>query len=119
MKRIVGVLALLLTLPLVAGCGHRARAQDYRDYAYRAARTGLWREALVRWEQARELSPDDPGILNNLAVAHEALGEEPRAKELYESAAALAPADDEIRDNLLAFRRAHPDLYPEEDEDDE
>ncbi|MCK4593080.1 hypothetical protein KAU45_01170 [bacterium] len=119
MKRIVGVLALLLTLSLVAGCGHRARAGDYRDYAYRAARAGLWREALARWEQVHELTPDDPGILNNLAVAHEAQGENLRAKELYEGAVALAPDDEEIRHNLLEFRRAHPELYPEGNEDDE
>ncbi len=119
MKRIARVLALFLTLSLVAGCGHRARVRDYRDYAYRAAQAGLWREARLRWEQVRELTPDDPDILNNLAVAHEALGENLRARELYESAMALATDDEEIRDNLLEFRRAHPELYPEEDEDNE
>jgi len=119
MKGFAAVSVVLLALTLAAGCGHRAGLDDYRDFAHRAARAGLWREALDRWERADELAPNDPGVLNNLAVAHEALGDIPAARELYERAVALAPDDDELRDNLLAFRKAHPELYPQEDEDED
>ncbi|MCX7021630.1 MAG: tetratricopeptide repeat protein [bacterium] len=110
---------LLLALTLAAGCGHRAGLDDYRDFAHRAAQGGLWREALDRWQHADELAHEDPGILNNLAVAHEALGDTLAAQELYEKAVALAPDDDELRGNLLAFRKAHPELYPQEETDEE
>jgi Flp pilus assembly protein TadD len=119
MKRTLTLPILLTAALLAAGCGHRARVADYRDHAYRAAQIGLWREALDRWERADELAPGDPGIVNNMAVAHEALGDTPAAKELYERAVALAPDDDDLRENLLDFRRAHPELYPGEDEDEE
>ncbi|HUT99171.1 MAG TPA: hypothetical protein VM054_08855 [bacterium] len=119
MKRAAAVSVVLVALALAAGCGHRAGLDDYRDFAHRAAQAGLWREALDRWERADELAPDDPGLLNNLAVAHEALGDILPAQDLYERAVALAPDDDEIRDNLLSFRKAHPELYPQEDEDED
>jgi len=118
-KRAFTILVLLLLLTLIADCGHRARVDDLRGFAHRAARAGLWREALHRWEQALALAPGEPALLNNLAVAHEALGDYARARELYESAAALDPQEDDYRDNLLAFRKAHPELYPPEEGDED
>ncbi|OGD74854.1 MAG: hypothetical protein A2Y64_04370 [Candidatus Coatesbacteria bacterium RBG_13_66_14] len=118
MRKAAAVSVVLVALTLAAGCGHRAGLDDYRSFAHRAAGAGLWREALDRWERADELAHDDPGILNNLAVAHEALGDIPLARELYERAVALAPDDDELRENLLAFRKAHPELYPPEETDE-
>jgi len=112
------VSVVLAVLTLAAGCGHRAGLDDYRDFAHRAAQAGLWREALDRWQRADELAHEDPGILNNLAVAHEALGDTLLAQALYERAVALDPDDDELRDNLLAFRKAHPELYPPEETDE-
>jgi Flp pilus assembly protein TadD len=119
MKKTAALPVLVAALTLAAGCGHRAGLDDYRNFAYRAARTGLWHEALDRWERADEMAPNDPDILNNLAVAHEALGDTLKAQELYERAVALDPDSDELRGNLLAFRQAHPELYPQEDEDED
>jgi len=119
MKRAAAVSVVFVALTLAAGCGHRAGLDDYRNFAHRAAQAGLWREALDRWQRADELAPDDPGVLNDLAVAHEALGDTLPAQELYERAVALDPDSDELRDNLLAFRKAHPELYPQEDEDED
>ena len=117
-KKASSVLVLLMAMALAAGCGHRAGLEDYRDFAHRAAQAGLWREALDRWQRADELAQEDPGILNNLAVAHEALGDFTAARALYERAVALDPDDAELRDNLLAFRKAHPELYPTEETDE-
>ncbi|MCD4733844.1 hypothetical protein K8R78_06360 [bacterium] len=114
---IVGSLLLLLIAGL--GCRQRASVEDYRGFAFRSAKQGLWEEARQRWEKALELAPGDAGLLNNLAVASEVLGEPTQAGELYQAAVAAAPNEDFYRDNLLAFRRANPELYPTEEEDEE
>lgn len=106
---VVGVsLAMLL---LFTGCPKRAGVDDLRGFAARAARLGLWNEARLRWEQALELSPGDPGLLNNIAVASEALGDYERARELYQRAAEAAPGAEEIRENLLDFGKTHRDAF--------
>jgi Flp pilus assembly protein TadD len=111
---VVGCLLLLLVGGL--GCRQRASAEDYRGFAFRSAKEGLWEEARHRWEKALLLTPGDAGLLNNLAVASEALGELTKAGELYQSAVAAAPGEDIYRNNLLAFRRANPELFPAEEE---
>jgi hypothetical protein len=63
------------------------------------ARGGNWREAKFRWEQALRQKPGDPRLLNNLAVAEEALGASVRAGELYKEALAAGAGDTRIRDN--------------------
>jgi hypothetical protein len=78
------------------------------------ARGGNWREAKFRWERALGADPTDARLLNNLAVAEEALGDPERAKALFEKAMAAAPSDSRIRDNAarssLFWRRASDDL---------
>jgi tetratricopeptide (TPR) repeat protein len=73
-------------------------------FAADMAREGNWREALYRWSQLLSVAPDNPRLLNNLAVAHEALGEAAEAAELYGRAATLAPDDDRIESNHARFR---------------
>lgn len=110
----------LLLAALVAGstgCAARADVDDYRAFAAEAARRGLWREAELRWRQALELQPGDAELLNNLAVAAEALGDYSEARRLYRRAMDLEPGNETIRDNLLAFSDAHPGLVDDgEDE---
>lgn len=68
-------------------------------FAAEMAASGNWREALFRWERAVADRPEDARLLNNLAVAREAMGENDVAAELYERALALAPDDRTISDN--------------------
>jgi hypothetical protein len=63
------------------------------------ARGGNWREAKFRWDQALRQNPADPRLLNNLAVAEEALGAPDRAGELYKQALAAGARDSRIHDN--------------------
>ena len=65
------------------------------------ARDGNWREAKFRWEQALRQKPADPRLLNNLAVAEEALGVPVRAGELYKQALAAGVGDTRIHDNAM------------------
>ena len=65
---------------------------DRRDtlrFAAEMAAKGNWREARFRWERAAAADPGDAQLLNNLAVAAEALGEPDRARELYARAISL------------------------------
>ena len=74
---------------------------------YRAAKHGYWQEALMRFERARELAPHDAGVLNNVAVALEAVGRYEEAGEVYAEAFAIDPRDD----RLLRNHRQYKDFY--------
>jgi hypothetical protein len=65
------------------------------------ARDGNWREAKFRWEQALKIAPSDPRLLNNLAIAEEALGDPAQAKARFEQAIAAGPRDGRIHDNAV------------------
>lgn len=78
-------------------------AADQKAYGARMAGDGFWREALFRFERAAKLAPDDPEILNNLAVACEATGETARALAAYKRALELRPDDQKIKRNYARF----------------
>ena len=79
------------------------RAADQKAYGARMADDGFWREALFRFEKAAKLAPDDPEILNNLAVACEATGDTARALAAYKRALELRPDDQTIKRNYARF----------------
>ncbi len=103
---------LLVVLAATVSAGAFAAEADVGDilrFAAEVAQKGDWREARYRWEQAAKIEPDNPHILNNLAVAHEVLGDGEKARPLYERAVALGGGDPRIEDNAARaafFRRA-------------
>ncbi len=76
-----------------------AGLEELLRFGTEMARAGNWREAKFRWEQALRQEPEDARILNNLAVAEEALGTPDRARVLFGKALAAASSDSRIRDN--------------------
>ena len=48
--------------------------KDTLRFASGMAKDGNWREAQYRWQLVLDRQPDNPRVLNNLAVAAEALG---------------------------------------------
>ncbi len=82
----------LLTLAFSAESPKRSRGERTRDlkFAGEMARQGLWREALFRWERLLREEPKNAYLLNNVAVAKEALGDRAGAKEAYDRALAIA-----------------------------
>ncbi len=80
-------------------------AGDLMRFAAEMAATGNWREALFRWEQALQVEPDHPRILNNLAAAHEVLGDPDRAQRFYEKALTLSGGGGPIRLNASRAAR--------------
>ncbi len=68
-----------------------------------AARNGYWHEAKFRFEQALELTGDDGELWNNLAVAHEALGEHGEARAAYDRAKELMSSSNHLSRNIARF----------------
>lgn len=100
-------LALLVSLGMAPPAGadkgdNEARAQ--LRFGVDMARRGLWSEALFRFEQVRKLQPDDPKVLNNLAVAYEAVGRFDDAEAAYRDALKVAPSNKDIKKNVVRFR---------------
>jgi Flp pilus assembly protein TadD len=91
----------------LSGCAstpeEASQAADQKAYGAKMAQHGFWREARFRFERAAKMVPDDPEILNNLAVACEATGETARALAAYKRALELKPDDARIKRNYARF----------------
>jgi tetratricopeptide (TPR) repeat protein len=57
------------------------------------ARAGQWSEARQRWEAAVNENPDSDAAMYNLGLAHEAAGDLPAARQMFEAAARVADKD--------------------------
>lgn len=101
-----GALAIVALLhPATAVLAQQRNVKQTLRFAADMARSGNWREARYRWESALERQPQSPSVLNNLAVAAEALGEFEAAADYYERALALSGGDERVRDNRNRFLR--------------
>lgn len=100
----VGCALVLGAGPVAAGDQAKGQAADQMKWGYQAAKRGYWLEALNRFEKANQLTPNQPRILNNIAVALEASGRFDEALVAYESALGVAPNDKVLRGNFARFR---------------
>ncbi len=100
----LGILALAI---LLSGCasskGATGEARAEMREGFRAASRNYWQEALFRFERARDLEPHDAEILNDLAVALEAMGRYDDALATYKRALQDAPKSSVIRKNYARF----------------
>ena len=112
MKRIrraapAAVLALIALSSLtLASCGGQVnpeKSDAQLAFGIKMAKRGLWSEALFRFRQAERREPGNPRILNNMAVAYEALGQFELALDYYQRALKASPADGELRRNYSRF----------------
>jgi Flp pilus assembly protein TadD len=99
----MGWLVLLAVLASCASGSLATSAQDQLRAGVEAAAAGLWQEAAFRFARARDLGGESPQVLNNLAVAYEALGRYEEALATYKRALELAPKDTRIRRNYSRF----------------
>lgn len=109
--------SVLLAVVTTAGCassggGPRSTAGSQLDFGVDMARRGLWNEALFRFEQARGERPSDPAVLNNLAVAYEAVGRFDDALATYEEATRVAPGERDIKRNYSRFLEFYQSYRP-------
>jgi len=99
---------MVLGLAIISGaCASSGRPQaaahaEMRE-GVKAAQRGYWQEALFRFERARSANPKDAEILNDLAVAFEALGRYDEALATYKQALQDTPKSSVIRKNYARF----------------
>lgn len=110
--------ALLPALPAQAkkksSTSNTAAAQ--LDFGVEMAQRGLWAEALFRFKRARLEEPGNPRVLNNLAVAYEALGNFERALEFYQEAIKSDPSNKELKRNYSRFVEFYRSFKPDQQE---
>ena len=106
-ERPLRVVCTILFALVLLGAGRGPSLKQEMEFGVEAARQGLWREAIFRWEKYLKAHPDNPRLRNNLAVAYESLGRFEEARAAYEEALRLAPDSREIKDNLASFNDLH------------
>lgn len=109
-----GLVALLL-----AGCAGggspqavSSSAEQQLKFGVNMAQRGLWSEALFRFEQAQKLDPNNARIINNLAIANEAVGNFDQALALYKQALKLDPSDVTLKKNYTRFSQFYESFRP-------
>jgi Flp pilus assembly protein TadD len=96
--------AVVLAMTACASGGAPSRqADDQLGIGTKAAERGYWQEALFRFERADQARPDDAEILNNMAVALEALGRYDDALAAYKRALEISSKSTIIRRNYARF----------------
>lgn len=117
----IGCLTVLLALgPFAADLpAAKVKAGATLRFAADMAKRGNWREARYRWNLVASEQADNPRLLNNLAVASEALGEPEVARDYYEKALAAAGDDERINDNHRRFMRGRRAQQDDEEGDAE
>jgi hypothetical protein len=87
------------------------------EFGAEMAAKGNWREAQYRWTLASEAEPDNPRVLNNLAVGAEALGDPGRAHDLYARALSAGARDARIEKNAVRSERFWESARQEQEKD--
>ena len=83
-------MAALSAFTTSAHAHDRGAAKEQVDFGIKVAQSGLWNEALYRWEKAVELDPTYAAAWNNLAIALRARQVKfDEARKAYEKAVAL------------------------------
>jgi len=103
MRRWLGVVAVAVFAGACASGGAQGQAHDEMREGVRAAQRGYWQEALFRFQNARKVEPASPEVLNNLAVALEALGRYDDALAAYKQALQSASKSSTLRRNYARF----------------
>lgn len=84
------------------------------EFGVEMAKRGLWSEALFRFKQAEGLNPGDPAILNNLAVAYEALGRFDKALDYYQRAIKADRTNRDLKRNYSRFIEFYRAFKPDD-----
>jgi tetratricopeptide (TPR) repeat protein len=121
-RLLVGGIALgvvFAVVPAQAKNPSKKQAEEEMEFGFKAAKRGYWQEALERFEMADELTPNQPRILNNIAVALEANGRFDEARTTYRAGLALDPSSSALRKNLERFEEFYLTFVAADDEEGE
>ncbi len=118
--RFLTVMTCLLAVLMIGG---RKKQEDPSSseaqlaFGVQMAKRGLWSEALFRFKQASRKDPGNPRILNNMAVAYEALGNFEKALDVYQDAIRSDPTNRELKRNYSRFVEFYRAFKPAEPDD--
>lgn len=112
---LVAMITLLLTAAAAQGAPKDpANADDQLAFGVKMAKRGLWSEALFRFKQAQSRRPGDPQVLNNIAVAYEALGNFEKALDHYQQAIKADRNNSELKRNYSRFIEFYRAFKPDQ-----
>ena len=103
-------------LPAQAGSQTSKRTHDQVAFGVNMAGRGLWNEALFRFKRAEKTQPGNARILNNLAVAYEAVGLFDEALGHYKRALKADSSSREVKRNYSRFVEFYQAFKPDEKE---
>ena len=110
-------LAPTLAPPVQAAPSDTMEAQ--LQFGIEMAKRGLWNEAVFRFSRVLRERPGDVRVLNNMAVAYEAIGEFELALEHYKKALEGDSANRELRRNYAQFVEFYENLRPKTEDEPE
>ena len=114
------LVAIISAGAVFAGNPDAKEASAEMKWGFKAARRGYWQEALMRFEHANELTPNQPRILNNVAVAQEANGLFEMALLTYQEGLSLDPNNNALRRNYVRYQAFYANyIAPPEISDEE
>lgn len=94
--------------------------REQLEFGVEMAQRGLWSEALFRFKAVEKVAPESSSVVNNLAVAHEALGLFDEALVYYRRAIELDPNNRGLKRNYSRFVEFYQGFKrPEEGEESE
>ena len=113
-RRAAILILCMLSLVMIAGRKAPEQAESQLAFGVEMAKRGLWNEALFRFKQASRQDPGNPRILNNIAVAYEALGYFDKALESYQEAIKADPANKDLKRNYSRFVEFYRNFKPDD-----
>ena len=113
--------ALMLAVGWLSGGARSSKPKVEAQIAFGVsmAKRGLWNEALFRFRMANQARPNDGRILNNMAVAFEAVGSFEEAFASYKRALKADPTNSDLRRNYSRFIEFYQGFKPPEESDKE
>jgi len=111
--------AIIFTGAAFAGNPNAKEASAEMKWGFKVARQGYWQEALMRFEHANQLTPGQPRILNNVAVAQEANGLYEMALLTYQEGLSLDPNNNALRRNYMRYQEFYASYIAPPEIDDE
>ena len=114
--RRAALITVVVRLPLAARAADEPKLDKEISFGVKMAQRGLWNEALFRFKRAAELRPNDGKILNNLAVAYEAVGQYENALLAYQEALKADSTNRDLKRNYSRFIEFYQAFKPAPEE---
>ena len=103
--RLIMIPILIVSICVISACSSNPVPKTEFEFANRLAQDDLWKEASFRWNKLLEQGKESAALYNNIAVAHEKLGEFKEAEQAYQKALKLSPNNSTIKSNYDKFKR--------------